>query len=899
MPSADLVYNFLGLDRGAGASFDRMAGKTLGLGRASSTAEKAINRLVLGAGAAATVIGVESVKAAANYQTALTQLVTGAGETSKGLKTVHDQLLKMSGPMAETATDMAKAMYPIESAGFHAANGVRILRASIQGAKADGAQITTVADAVTTALKSYSLSSRNATKVTDAMVAAVGEGKTRMEDLAASLGNVLPSAAALNIPLQQVLGAMATMTSQGTDAAKASQYLRFAMASLANPTSKAQKELAALGLTSQQLADATAQKGLTGAFNLLEDAVGNKFPRGSAQYLAALSNIVGGTRGMQAALELTGKHLQTFQDNTNRVSDAMGHAGKNVEGWGTYTKTFQYNLDSAKGALHSLEIQLGEKLLPTATHALNWLATNGVSDLKSFGQWIEHNKGLLEALGGALGVTFVGLKGINLGRSIAGALGHSRSVLGGGIGAPIPVYVTNWQGGGGGTFGGGGIPGEKASGGLGRLGRFGLGAVSTVAAAAATTNVIKNQLALHDKSLTDRILNGVGSAMLFGSTSGELRNTKILPPVPADMVTNLTNAEKHLKSLGVVGVQFVETQKQSADAAQKNVQQLKALNQLLVVNPGLTAAAAKAHDRLATSMKSVVGQAEVEAALLGHDLGAGLVQGLEASIPHASAAGAAMVQSTLKQMRLAAQVNSPSKATIYIGQMLAEGLGLGFHATVAQVSHTISHDLQTLLDRMQNAVQVARTKLQGDLQARSQFVTQEMSSAALTNVPTVASGYTGNTTRLTSIPAFFKGQARDYARFSRELRRLAHLGLSKSLVSQIAAMGPTQGLQYAQQILANPSMIGSLDAYQKKILRSSRQIAGQQYDPQIRADRRNLHRQTELLQEIRNDIRQIARHGGSGPITLTINGRTEKLTQHEVQELLTAIERYQRRMGKG
>ena len=47
------------------------------------------------------------------------------------------------------------------------------------------------------------------------LIATVANGKTHMEDLASSLSQVLPTASSAKVGLNDVMGAMATMTGEG------------------------------------------------------------------------------------------------------------------------------------------------------------------------------------------------------------------------------------------------------------------------------------------------------------------------------------------------------------------------------------------------------------------------------------------------------------------------------------------------------------------------------------------------------------------------------------------------------------------------------------------------------------------------------------------------------------
>ena len=54
--------------------------------------------------------------------------------------------------------------------------------------------MSTVADALTTAMHDYNIPTDKANSVTSALIQTVADGKTHLEDLAGSLGKVMPRA---------------------------------------------------------------------------------------------------------------------------------------------------------------------------------------------------------------------------------------------------------------------------------------------------------------------------------------------------------------------------------------------------------------------------------------------------------------------------------------------------------------------------------------------------------------------------------------------------------------------------------------------------------------------------------------------------------------------------------
>ncbi|MGH7723411.1 MAG: phage tail tape measure protein [Candidatus Dormibacteria bacterium] len=217
--------------------------------------------------------GVAVLKMSMDFQSATTQLVTGAGESESALGMVRQGLLDMAGAVGEGPTQLAQGLYTIESAGFHASAGLQVLKTAEEGARVGATDGATMANALTSALNAYHEPASKAVAVTNEMVATVASGKMHMQDLASSISAVLPVAAAAHISFAQVGGAIATMTGQGMSAQQATQNLAGTIRTLQNPSSVAVKEMAAMGLNATTVAQQLGSKGLTGTLGELVSAI--------------------------------------------------------------------------------------------------------------------------------------------------------------------------------------------------------------------------------------------------------------------------------------------------------------------------------------------------------------------------------------------------------------------------------------------------------------------------------------------------------------------------------------------------------------------------------------------------------------------------------------------------
>lgn len=368
-------------------------GKTGMLGKAA----------LLGLGVAAAAVAVKTTKMAGDFQVQMTRVRTGAGEAASNMKLVGDGVLAMAGEVGQSTSQLTSGLYMVESAGYHGADALTVLKVAAEGAKVGAADLHTTTDAVTTAMNAYKMTSGQTTEAMNALIATEAEGKTNLEALAGSMSSILPVAAAAHVRLNEVMGAMATMTAQGTPAAVAATYLRQTIGQLSNPSGKAAKEMESLGLTAVQVGQKLGKDGLASTLTLLTDAIQKHMgPAGTVlishlqkaaantteyqkvlanlspaqqTYVGALATMVGGTKSMQAALQLTGPHMQDFINKTKGIDEHVKAGGKGVEGWADVQKNFNQKVAEAKASLEALGIQIGQILMPYVQAIIGVLAT--------------------------------------------------------------------------------------------------------------------------------------------------------------------------------------------------------------------------------------------------------------------------------------------------------------------------------------------------------------------------------------------------------------------------------------------------------------------------------------------------------------------------------------------
>lgn len=266
----------------------------------------------------------EGVKSAGDYQQALVRLVTSAGETNQNLQIVGDGLLKMAGEVGFSAQDLAKGMYTVESAGFHGAEGLKVMRTAAEGAKAENADLGTSANAVTTILQDYHLGADQAATITSKLVAVTSDGKVSFQDLTGALHSVTPLAAAAGISFSDVGGALASMTSHGVSAEQASQNLAMAIRTFQNPSMQMRQELGNLGLSAEDLSQHLGQRGITGTMQMVSETILKRMGPDGKVLMDAFNQSKDAAAGMN-------EMLAKMPPEAKRVADGFNNGSINVK----------------------------------------------------------------------------------------------------------------------------------------------------------------------------------------------------------------------------------------------------------------------------------------------------------------------------------------------------------------------------------------------------------------------------------------------------------------------------------------------------------------------------------------------------------------------------------------
>ena len=251
-------------------------------------------------------------------------------------------------------TELLAASYDVASAGFNdAASAADILKAASLGAKGGLSDLNTVADATTSVLNAYGLSSDKAAKLVDGFIQTQNDGKIVVAQYAKQIGRVAPVAAAAGVGIEDLNAAISTVTAQGVPIESTFAGIRQIIAGVLKPTAEAAKVAEALGIEFNTAA--IKAKGFGG---FLADVVQKT---GGSE--VALTQLFGSVEAISALLPLTNDGLVSFNKNLENQAKSAG-AAKNAanELGGTVTSQLTAIFNNVGTLSRQLDRRLGPAL---------------------------------------------------------------------------------------------------------------------------------------------------------------------------------------------------------------------------------------------------------------------------------------------------------------------------------------------------------------------------------------------------------------------------------------------------------------------------------------------------------------------------------------------------------
>ena len=325
-----------------------------------------------GAGLALAFRGV--IREASNFSDEIAKVSTMLSTKTIGhIGTYKSALGKMAVTFGRTTKDLSDGLYNILSAGVPADKALSHLETTIRSAVGGFAPLGEVARAVSAIMQGYKKDNMDAARATDILAAIVEDGITTLGELAPSIGMVTAMASDMGIKMEELAGAIATVSKTGVGTSITMTSVRALLTSLKKPPEEAAGAMKVLN-------DAMKRGGLVEfarvlkAANFSAEEMIKLFP--NVRAAIALGAMKNDTEGLAASID--------------KATHSAGMAERKFK---QMTDTPAFRLAQMRQEIAKVQRTIGEALLPGLQSALDVISkligTNWIQDgMKAIGKTI-------------------------------------------------------------------------------------------------------------------------------------------------------------------------------------------------------------------------------------------------------------------------------------------------------------------------------------------------------------------------------------------------------------------------------------------------------------------------------------------------------------------------------
>ena len=344
--------------------------------------------------------GTAFVKWSSDFTDGMAKIYTIADESKKPMSEMREELIQLSNASGYSLEDLAEAEYQAVSASVDTSKAVAFLTDATRLARGGFTSTTQAVDLLTTVINAYGYQAEDAAYISDVLLRTQNDGKTVVDELAHSMGTVIPTAANYNVSLEQLAAAYATMTKQGVNTSRATTFLNAMFTELEKGSSAIAKTLDKE--TGKSFAQLMGEgKSLAEVLDILYKSVDED----NEQFQKLFGNI----RSGKAASALLTDDFGILNYEVNRMNDALGQTDHAME----VLETPSLKVKRAIQQLKNSGMELGTTLINTlapgfekvinaikvATDYFSGLSTTSMNMILAFAGIVAATGPLLSILG--------------------------------------------------------------------------------------------------------------------------------------------------------------------------------------------------------------------------------------------------------------------------------------------------------------------------------------------------------------------------------------------------------------------------------------------------------------------------------------------------------------------
>lgn len=332
--------------------------------------------LTVGVTAPLLALGVSSARVAAQFEQRMSVLRQASGASAGEMQQLSKYAKQMGAETTFSANEAADAMVVLAKAGLTPAQiKGGALAASMRLAATEGLSLATSGEVVANAMGMFGLKATDAARISDAFAGGATASTASVSSLTQALQQVGPSARNFGLDLNDTVGVLAMFDQMGLKGSDAGTSLKTMLSRLVPQTEKQAKAMEQMGLSFTN-ADGS-MKPIEDIAQQLQD----RFKGMSQEQRNAALQTIFGSDAVRAATILMNQGAAGVNKYVNATKE-RGAAQKMAD---ARMKGTAGAIESLKGSWETLQLTLGEALLPTIAN----IARSMVGVLNGFAKAFE------------------------------------------------------------------------------------------------------------------------------------------------------------------------------------------------------------------------------------------------------------------------------------------------------------------------------------------------------------------------------------------------------------------------------------------------------------------------------------------------------------------------------
>jgi TP901 family phage tail tape measure protein len=316
-------------------------------------------------GAVATAAFAKSISTAADFEAQMAKVGAKAEATNAEMQSLSKTALKLGASSSLSASEVAIGMDELAAKGMNARQIIEAMPGLIAASEASGESLEVVSNVVTSALNSFGMQAKEASKVADIIAMSANKSAADVLDLGYSFKYAAPIANTLGISLEELSAATGLLVDKGLAGEQAGTALRMALVRLSSPPKDAQKALNKLNISAT---DSNGKfKSLIKITEEWNKATKNLTDSQKVDYASTIF----GTEASTAMLSL----FESGADKIREMTKALEESGGVAE---VAAHKMKDNFAGAKeqffGAIESAQISFGTPILDVLEDTFNGLS---------------------------------------------------------------------------------------------------------------------------------------------------------------------------------------------------------------------------------------------------------------------------------------------------------------------------------------------------------------------------------------------------------------------------------------------------------------------------------------------------------------------------------------------